>query len=70
VIEAEQFDLIFGGMVLRTGEGIILAGPHHEGLPFNRETVTRYADSLNTRSAARACLMLAWRHRQHLGIAS
>lgn len=68
IIEAHAFDKMFDHMVERTSEGIILSGSHGKGLPFNSETVDRYASNRNTRSAARACLQLAWRHRTYLGI--
>lgn len=40
----------------------------YQGLPFNEETVQGYANDPTTLPAARACLKLAWRHREFLNI--
>ncbi|MEU7583250.1 hypothetical protein AB0B50_37385 [Streptomyces sp. NPDC041068] len=40
----------------------------YQGLPFDEETVQTYASDPTTLPAARACLALAWRHREALGI--
>jgi hypothetical protein len=67
-IDAPVFDDIFAEIVTQGKEGTIIVGPHGHGIPFNEEAVRRYADSPTTRSAARACLTLAWRHRAELGL--
>lgn len=67
-IDAEVFDEIFGGMRTKGREGTILVGPHGNGIPFNEQSIARYADSSSTRGAARACLRLAWQHRRVLGL--
>jgi hypothetical protein len=67
-IDAATFDRIFAKMVTRGREGTILDGPRGKGIPFDVEAVHLYADSPNTRSAARACLKLAWLHRAALGL--
>ncbi|WP_327316269.1 hypothetical protein [Streptomyces sp. NBC_01235] len=43
-------------------------GRPFQGLPFDEETVLGYANDATTLPAARACLTLAWRHREVLGI--
>jgi hypothetical protein len=68
IFDAAVFDKIFAKLVKNGKEGTILAGPHGHGIPFNTESVHRYVDNPRTRSAARACLMLAWRHRSTLGL--
>ncbi|MFF1380965.1 hypothetical protein [Streptomyces sp. NPDC058308] len=40
----------------------------YQGLPFDQETVQTYVNDPTTLPAARACLDLAWRHRQALRI--
>lgn len=69
-IDAAVFDDIFSGMTTQGREGTILVGPHGHGIPFNGQSIARYANSSSTRGAARACLMLAWQHRHALGLVS
>lgn len=67
VIESQVFDHIFANMASVNNEGTILIG-NGTGLSFTADTVHLYADNVNTRSAGRACLMLAWQHRSELGL--
>jgi hypothetical protein len=66
-IDAACFDAVFGQMVQRNDEGRLLVG-RGSGLPFDEQTVERYASSTSTAPTARDTLRLAWRHRTHLGI--
>ena len=82
VFEAELFDRLFDNMVEEVIEGRLVVTTRlkhsryafrgkkgiYEGLPFNAETVGRYAGDPTTLPAARGCLTLAWRHRRFLGI--
>jgi hypothetical protein len=82
VFEAELFDRLFANMVEEMIEGRLVVTTRlkhsryafrgkkgiYEGLPFNAETVGRYAADPTTLPAARGCLTLAWRHRRFLGI--
>ncbi|NEA64651.1 hypothetical protein [Streptomyces sp. SID12488] len=68
IIEGDTFDRIFAHMARRTREGVILSGLNGKGLRFDAETVELYVNNRNTRSSARACLQLAWRHRNYLGL--
>jgi hypothetical protein len=66
VIEAQSFDAIFGRMVRRNSEGLILAGGGKEGLPFDAVTIERYCKDDDISLNAKACLQLAWRFRADL----
>ena len=82
VIDSGAFDALFLPSILGRSmdqeatttepgisEGIILSGGRGQGLPFVNDNVASYVDSEYTRPAGRACLQLAWRHREALGIA-
>jgi hypothetical protein len=81
VIDSATFDVIFLPSILSsaaseatttergTTEGVILSGAHGHGLPFIEDNVVSYVNSEYTRPAGRACLQLAWKHREVLGIA-
>lgn len=68
VIDAPVFDTLFAAIVRQGKEGTILAGPDGRGIPFEESAVDAYARDPGTRDAARACLKLAWRHRDALGL--
>ncbi|MDF9810771.1 hypothetical protein [Streptomyces sp. SPB162] len=82
VFDDKVFDKVFAGMVESMFEGELLVterlrkslyalrgkkGPY-QGLSFTEDVVCQYRDSSATLPAARACLALAWRHREALGI--
>jgi hypothetical protein len=67
IIDSEVFDDIFADIVRVNNEGTVLIGDGG-GLPFNTETVQLYSDNINTRSAGRTCLKLAWKFRSELGL--
>jgi hypothetical protein len=75
VFPAKLFDKLFSGMVPSNHEGLLELpvrqrhpGSPLEGWPFDEETVFAYANDAGVLPAARAGLMLAWRHRKMLGI--
>jgi hypothetical protein len=75
VFPARLFDELFAEMVSDNREGLLelptrkrAATKPFEGWPFDREAVFAYANDLGVLPAARAGLMLAWRHRHALGI--
>lgn len=83
VFEDRLFDRLFAKMVKRMFEGELLVtdrlkgfryalpgkkGPY-QGIQFDEATVRKHAENPKTLAAARACLSLAWRHRDALGIA-
>ncbi len=61
VIEAAQFDALFGDLVSHNDEGRVL-----EGLPFTAATVERFVHHEPTQAAGAALLSLAWQHREAL----
>jgi hypothetical protein len=61
VIEAGQFDLLFGDLVSHNDEGRVL-----EGLPFTAANVERFVQDEPTQAAGAALLSLAWRHRESI----
>ncbi|BEL03317.1 hypothetical protein Q0Z83_015080 [Actinoplanes sichuanensis] len=68
VFEPGAAERIFQAAVKRTWEGTVLRGTDGRGLRFDAATVRRYSGDPNTRRGASACLDLAWRHRDVLGI--
>lgn len=68
--EAPVFDDVFGSMLDRNDEGVLIVGPRHgtgfRGLEFTSSNVLGYAARADTLPAARACLTLAWRWRREL----
>ncbi|GAA3670564.1 hypothetical protein GCM10022267_66710 [Lentzea roselyniae] len=61
VIEAGQFDSLFGDLVSHNDEGRVL-----EGLPFTAANVERFVHGEPTQAAGAALLSLAWQHRESL----
>ncbi|MFJ8964783.1 hypothetical protein ACIRG5_35885 [Lentzea sp. NPDC102401] len=61
VIEAGEFDELFGDLVSHNEEGEVL-----RGLPFTAENVERFVHQEPTQAAGAALLTLAWRHRSAL----
>ncbi|HEY3469827.1 MAG TPA: hypothetical protein VGL47_32180 [Amycolatopsis sp.] len=70
VFDHTAFDSLFAKIVPKGTEGTIVVGPRGYGIPFDAGSVDRYARDPSTRNAAQACLLLAWRHRAVLGLAS
>lgn len=69
VWEASAFDAIFATMVGHNEEGFLITGENGgKGMRFNAENVLGYAGDPTTLPTARACLKLAWRWREDLGI--
>jgi hypothetical protein len=68
IFEAETFDRIFKSMIPNGKEGVIVAGPHRLGIPFNEKSVRRYTENPNMINSGASCLKLAWRHRVELKI--
>ncbi|MGW2539958.1 hypothetical protein ACWC5I_03585 [Kitasatospora sp. NPDC001574] len=84
VFDREEFDTLFAEMQKSGQEGTIIgpdervefAGINYDfkknrpykGLPFTESVVTHYATHPGTLPAGRACLALAWRHREELGL--
>lgn len=68
VIDGAVFDDVFAQMLLENDEGRLLVGPHRKGMPFDEATVTRYLIAEETAPSTKACLTLAWRHRERLGL--
>ncbi|MFJ5989200.1 hypothetical protein [Lentzea sp. NPDC092896] len=61
VIEAGEFDGLFGDLVSHNEEGEVLCG-----LPFTAENVERFVHHEPTQAAGAALLSLAWQHRSAL----
>lgn len=77
VFPARLFDKLFSGMVPSNHEGLLELPVRQrdrdrplEGWPFDEETVFAYANDPGVLPAARAGLMLVWRHRKMLGISA
>ncbi|MFD9698771.1 hypothetical protein [Lentzea sp. NPDC059081] len=68
VIDAEVFDRIFAPVPVRNEEGIIIAGDRKNGLLFDATTVDRYCREPDVSPNTQACLRLAWRYRDQLGL--
>jgi len=68
VIEADVFDRIFARLASKGAEGVIIVGERGAGIPFDRPTVETYLNNRELLAAGDACLRLAWRHRDFLGI--
>jgi transcriptional regulator with XRE-family HTH domain len=70
VVDAEQYDRLFAGLVASNAEGsLVTAGPNRrlsDGIPFTQEAVRRLIDREPLAPSAAACLELAWRHRAAL----
>jgi hypothetical protein len=62
VIEAAEFDELFGDLVSHNDEGRVL-----EGLPFTASNIERFVHHEPTQAAGAALLSLAWQHRELLG---
>ncbi|MDX8033249.1 hypothetical protein SK803_23780 [Lentzea sp. BCCO 10_0856] len=61
VIEAPEFDELFGELVSHNDEGRVL-----EGLPFTASNIERFVHHEPTQAAGAALLSLAWQHRETL----
>ncbi|GHH44377.1 hypothetical protein GCM10017774_43850 [Lentzea cavernae] len=61
VIEAGEFDSLFGDLVSHNDEGQVL-----RGLPFTASNVERFVRHEPTQAAGAALLSLAWQHRAQL----
>jgi hypothetical protein len=77
VFPGRLFDKLFSDMVSSNHEGLLelptrqrALGRPLEGWPFDEETVFAYANDAGVLPAARAGLMLAWRHRSAFGIST
>jgi hypothetical protein len=73
VWDASAFDEIFANMLQRNDEGVLVVGGRmaaggFQGLPFTSENVLGYAQDPSTLPEGQACLALAWRWRNELGI--
>ena len=72
VWDAQAFDEIFASMGERNEEGVLVVGTRaqegYRGIPFTADNVLGYAEHAGTLPASRACLTLAWRWRQELGL--
>lgn len=71
--DASAFDRIFANMVENNDEGVLVVGGRlaaggFRGLPFTSENVLGYAQDPSTVPEGQACLALAWRWRNELGI--
>jgi hypothetical protein len=69
---AASFDRIFGHMLEKNEEGILIVGHrdhgHFQGIEFDRDNVALNARRPEMDPAGRACLTLAWRWRSELGL--
>jgi hypothetical protein len=63
VFDKVTFDKIFPSPLSATEEGVVI-----EDIPFTEENIRGYIDAPTTRHGAKACLTLAWQHREVLGI--
>jgi hypothetical protein len=68
VWDASSFDRIFGRMVTTNAEGDLIVGEGLHGREFNAENIATYVERPETDPACRACLTLAWRGREELGL--
>ena len=67
----DVFTEVFGSTVRFNEEGEIVAvgeGKPAEGVPFTEAAVCRVVETEPVASAGAACLALAWRHRDTLGL--
>ncbi|MGH3925033.1 MAG: helix-turn-helix domain-containing protein, partial [Pseudonocardiaceae bacterium] len=71
VIDDEVFTEMFGEMVRFNEEGEVVAvggGTPTEGVPFTEAAVRRMLETEPMAASGGACLALAWRHRDALGL--
>ncbi|MGH3942052.1 MAG: helix-turn-helix domain-containing protein [Pseudonocardiaceae bacterium] len=71
VIDDEVFTEMFGEMVRFNEEGEVIAvggGTPTEGVPFTEAVVCRMLETEPMAASGGACLALAWRHRDALGL--
>ncbi|MGH2869338.1 MAG: helix-turn-helix domain-containing protein [Solirubrobacteraceae bacterium] len=71
VIDDEVFTEMFGEMVRFNEEGEVIAvggGTPTEGVPFTEAAVRRMLETEPMAASGGACLALAWRHRDALGL--
>ena len=71
VIDDNMFTKVFGSMVRFNEEGEIVAvggGTPTEGVPFTEVAVRRMLETEPMTASGAACLALAWRHRDALGL--
>ncbi|MGQ0778012.1 MAG: helix-turn-helix domain-containing protein, partial [Pseudonocardiales bacterium] len=71
VIDDDVFTEVFGSMVRFNEEGEIVAvggGVPAEGVPFTEEAVRRMLETEPMGASGAACLALAWKHRNSLGL--
>lgn len=68
VLDSNVFDTVFEEMVERNDEGEMLVGPQDKGLKFDEATVNLYARAAHTAPSTKACLLLAWQHRELFGV--
>jgi len=71
VIDDDVFTEVFGSMVRFNEEGEIVAvgeGTPIEGVPFSESAVRRILETEPIAGSGTACLALAWRHRDALGL--
>ena len=71
VIDDDVFTEVFGSMVRYNEEGEIVAvggGTPIEGVPFTEVAVRRMLETEPMAESGAACLALAWRHRDTLGL--
>lgn len=71
VIDEDVFTEVFGSMVRFNDEGEIVAvggGTPIEGVPFTEAAVRRMLETEPMAGSGAACLALAWRHRDALGL--
>lgn len=69
VVDADAFDQLFADLVVANQEGSVVSassGTPTQGIPFTDEAVQRLLTSEPLAAPARACLELAWRHRDRL----
>ena len=67
-LDSNVFDTVFEEMVERNDEGEMLVGPQGKGLKFDEATVNLYARAAHTAPSTKACLLLAWQHRELFGV--
>jgi hypothetical protein len=70
VFDADVFDSIFASIVKENDEGKLIFRDDRTtaGIPFTEDNVDHRIRHGRMLTAGKACLYLAWRHRQILGI--
>jgi hypothetical protein len=68
IIDQQAFDTLFSQLVPTNSEGVLISGRMNLGIPFTETQVMNHLASASVSLIAKACLTLAWRYREELGL--